>query len=88
MFKLNWANVKSAFIYGVLAMLGGALLAVVNAIMDAGTIFGLDWKVILDKGAMAALGAFVASLSIIKNLLTNDKGKFLGAIEVIPKTKY
>lgn len=88
LFKINFVNVKSAFVYGVVAMFLGALLAVASYIYEAGTIFGLDWKVVIDKGVMAALGTFVATVSIIKNLLTTDKGNFLGAVKVIPSTDY
>lgn len=80
--KLDWVNIRSAIVYGVVAIILGALLAIVNYIIDAGTIFGLDWKIVIDKGAMAALGAFVAVVSIVKNLLTTDRGNFLGAVKV------
>lgn len=88
LFKIDWVNVKSAIIYGLLAMALGAVLAVANYIIDAGTIFGLDWHLVIDKGAMAALGVFVAVVSIVKNLFTTDKGNFLGAIEVVPNKDY
>jgi len=88
MFALSGTNFKSAIIYGLLAMIIGFLFAVANAILDAHTIFGLDWKAIIDKGAIEALGLFVLTLSIIKNLLTNAKGKFLGLVAVIPDKDY
>lgn len=84
MFKINWVNIQSALVYGFLSAILGGLFSVLNYIIDAGTIYGLDWKAVLDKGAMASLGIFVTMISIVKNLLTTDKGNFAGVIEVIP----
>jgi hypothetical protein len=88
LFTLTWSNVKSALIYGLLAVVVTFLLVVCQMILDAGSIYGLDWLAILDKGALAVIGVFVSFLSIVKNLLTTADGKFLGFLEVIPdKTK-
>lgn len=83
--KLDWENWKSAVVYGLLAMVLGGVFAVGKYIFDAGTIFGLDWKIIIDKGAMASLGMFIATVSILKNLLTTSQGKFLGVTKVVSK---
>lgn len=72
-FKLSWVNVYSAIIYGLLAM---ALY-----VISKGTIFGLDWKVLLDIGALGLLS------SLIKNIFTTNEGNFVGLIKVIPSTK-
>lgn len=87
MFNLTWSNVKSALIYGVLSLVVMFLYTVGNSIIDAGTIFGLDWKAILDKGVVESLSVFVFGVSILKNLLTNNRGEFLGLTEVIPDKK-
>lgn len=67
--KLSLANVKSAFVYGVVSV---ALAIIANQ-----TIFGLDWHVLLDVGIMAILTSFV------KNLLTTDEGNFVGITKVV-----
>ena len=87
MFKLNLANLKSALTYGVLTLIACFSFSVVQSILNAGTIFGLDWKNIVDKGVIETLPIIVTALSLIKNLLTSDKGKFLGVITVIPEKK-
>lgn len=88
LFKIEGEQVKAAIVYGVVAMVCGAVLAVGNYVLDAGTIFGLDWKMIVDKGALAALGAFVTAVTFIASLLTTKKGNFLGAVKVVPDKKY
>lgn len=84
LFTLSWSNVKSALVYGGLAVVVTFLMVVGQSILDAGSIYGLDWATIIDKGAIAVIGVFVSLLSILKNLLTTSNGKFLGLLEVIP----
>ncbi len=84
---LSWTNIKSALVYGVLSTLVTFLLVVGISILAHGSIYGLDWPNILDKGAMAVIGVLVSLVSLLKNLLTDDKGKFLGLVQVIPPTK-
>lgn len=87
-FTLTWSNVKSAVIYGVLTAVVTFLLVVFTNIIEAGTIYGLDWAHIIDKGLVAVISVLVVGVSLLKNLLTNSQGKFLGILEVIPdKTK-
>lgn len=73
MLKLDWSNVKSALVYSV--------LAVALYIISKGSVFGLDWKIMVD---VAVLGLLT---SLTKNLLTTDNGKFLGVTTVIPDKK-
>lgn len=87
LFKLNWVNVKSAIVYGLVSMAFAAIVTFGEAIKAHGSIFGLDWHNIIDTTAMAVLGAFVTLTSVIKNLLTTEKGNFLGAVKVIPEQK-
>lgn len=84
---LNWANIKSAFVYGVLTSLTTFSLVVAQGIIDHGSIFSVDWTGLVDKGAIAVLGIFVTVISIFKNLLTDAQGKFLGLFTVIPDKK-
>jgi hypothetical protein len=81
---LNWANIKSAFVYGVLTSLATFLLVISQGILEHGSIFNVDWTGLVDKGAIAVLGVFVTIVSILKNLLTDAQGKFLGMVTVIP----
>lgn len=87
LFKLDWANIKSAIIYGLVAMAVVFVLSVAESIINAGSIFGVDWSNVVDQGAIKTLGVFVTLVSVVKNLLTTDKGNFLGAVEVIPEKK-
>lgn len=87
LFNLNWTNIKSAAIYGLLSMFLAFVLSIVESILKAQSIFGLDWHVIVNQGVIAALGIFVTTVSLVKNFLTTDKGNFLGIAEVIPDKK-
>lgn len=70
-FTLNWLDVKNALVFGVLT----ALVVVILEIINAKTIFGLDWKTLANDGVIALLGVFV---SFLKDLLTNSKGVIAG----------
>ena len=72
---LSKENLKSALVYAFL--LGS--LAMFIYVQDLGSIFLIDWKVLVNTGAMALIGAII---SLIKNLLTTNEGKFLGAVKV------
>lgn len=78
--QLDWSNIKSAIIYGIL----WAILVILMKIHDAGSIFNLDWKALADAGAIALTAS---GITILKNLLTTEKGNFLGIAKVIPETK-
>ena len=84
MFKIDWANIKSAIVYGLLSSLVLGVLASLGYVLKLGNIWGIDWKELTNVGILAAIGGFVAGISIIKNLLTTNSGKFLGITEVIP----
>jgi glycyl-tRNA synthetase alpha subunit len=68
--KLSLENIYSALVYGV--------VAVALYIIAQGTVFGLDWRMLVDIGALGILSSFV------KNLMTTDKGNFVGVVKVIP----
>jgi len=65
--KLDVNNVKSAVVYGV--------VAIALVIISQGTIFGLDWKQLADVGVVAVL------TSLVKNLFTTNDGNFAGIIK-------
>lgn len=66
---ISWINVKSALVYG--------LLAVILAIIAHGSIFGLDKYALVDVAVMGILTSFV------KNFLTTNDGNFAGVVKVI-----
>ncbi len=66
---ISWINVKSALVYGLLAM--------VIAIIAHKSIFGLDWYMLIDVAVMGVLTSFV------KNFLTTNDGNFVGVVKVI-----
>lgn len=84
LFNLNWTNVKSAIVYGLLAMVLTFVLSAAETILKAGSIFGINWHALIDQGAIAALGIFVTTTSLVKNFLTTSDGQFLGVTTVIP----
>jgi len=67
--QLSWINIKSAIVYGV--------IAVCLYIISKGTVFGLDWKILVDVGVMAILTSFT------KNFFTTNSGDFAGVIKVV-----
>ena len=75
--KLNWINIKSALVYGVLS----ALLAMVLYVTSVGDIFKVSWQALVNSGVF---GFLIVLVSLLKNLLTTDSGNFLGIIRVIP----
>jgi len=68
---LNWVEVKNALVLAFIT----ALVAIILSIVSAGNIFGLDWKVLANTGALAFLVFFVSTL---KDLLTTSKGVIAG----------
>ena len=68
---LNWVEVKNALVLAFIT----ALVAIILSIVSAGNIFGLDWKVLANTGALAFLVFFVSTL---KDLLTTSKGTIAG----------
>lgn len=77
MFTINWINVKSGLVYGLL----WGILAMFIEIQNVGNIFALDWKSLANTGVIAFV-AFV--IVLFKNMLTDSNGKFLGLTTVIP----
>lgn len=84
LFNVNWVNIKSAIVYGLLTMVVTFIASVAVTVYHAGTFYGIDWAHTIDQAGIEALGFFVAGISVLKNILTNDKGKFLNTVTVIP----
>lgn len=70
---LSWVNVKSALVYGVVM----GVVAVVFYMVKIGTVFALDWHVMLDAFVYGVL------TSVVKNILTTNEGNFLGSISTV-----
>ena len=68
---LNWVEVKSALVLAFIT----ALVAIIVKVISAGSVFGLDWKVLVNTGTLAFLAFFVSTL---KDLLTTSKGVIAG----------
>ncbi len=83
--KLSWVNVKSALVYGVLTLVSVFGLAVVQGVLKAGSLFGLDWKAIIDSATIATLPALISGLSLMKNFFTTSRGNFVGMVKVTPE---
>lgn len=76
---LTKANINSALVYFVLF----ALLDMALYVKSVGSVFNVDWRALVDAGFFGGL-AFL--ISVLKNLLTTQDGKFLGITQVIPST--
>lgn len=74
-FQINKEGVKSALVsVGLMAVLG-----VAGYIIGLGDVFAIDLKALVNVGVMALLTGVV---SLIKNFLTSDSGKFAGLTKV------
>jgi len=74
--KLSSVNVKSALVYGLL----WGLLAVLLQVQSAGSVFGLNWKDVVDTGVLAVIASVI---SLLKNLFTTNEGNFAGLVQVV-----
>lgn len=81
---LSWSNVKSAIVYGFLTSFVTFAAVFLAGIVSHGSIFGVDWYHLLDTSTIATLGVWIAMISLLKNLLTDAQGRFIGITEVIP----
>ena len=67
--SLSWINIKSSIVYG--------LLGVCVYVISKGTVFGLDWHILVDVGVIGIL------TSLTKNFFTTDSGDFAGVVKVV-----
>ncbi len=72
---LNWTNIKSAIVYAFLT----AILSMGGYVIGLGDIFKVQSHAIINIGVISALTAIV---SILKSLLTNSQGQFMGVVQV------
>lgn len=85
--KINWVNVKSGIVYAILLMLAMFLLSIVQSVIDHKSIFGIDWKLVIDHGALEALPTLLFVLVLFKNALTTNSGNFAGVVKVVDPGK-
>lgn len=69
---LDFGNIKGAIISTIIVGLGATLLYVYKV----GSVFNLDWQVVIDTFVMAGVG------SLVKNFFTDNEGKFMGKIQL------
>ena len=73
--KLNLKDLLNALMLGLLV----AILSVLIYIKTQGTIFGLDWKTILDIGIISLIASVA---DIVKSLLTTKSGNLVGLVKI------
>ncbi len=78
MFSLSITNYKNALVTVLLT----AVLAVVVYVVGLGDIFKVNWHDFVNIGVLALLNGLI---SLIKQFLTTDSGKFLGTVKVATK---
>lgn len=71
--KLDKENIKSALVYGLVFGLGAVLLYM----LKVGTVFALNWHMMVDAFVFGIIG------SLVKNLFTTNDGKFLGMVNTV-----
>jgi len=74
-FQLNWESVKSAIVSAALM----AIVAMAGYVIGLGDIFKVEYQPLVNIGVMSFLTGLV---SLIKNFLTSNSGKFAGTIQV------
>ena len=75
MFTINKTNIVNALVTVVLT----GVLAVAVYIVGLGDIFKIDSHTLINIGVLSILNGVI---SLIKNFLTTEKGKFLGVAKV------
>ena len=74
-FQINGKDIVSAMVSGLLM----GLLVVLVEIVQTGSIWGLEWKTLLNLGILAVITSMI---SFLKSLLTTDSGNFLGKVKI------
>ena len=65
----------NAFRSAIVSTVLWAFIAVAGYVISLGDIFVVEWKVLVNIGALSLLTGLV---SVIKNYLTNENGKVVG----------
>lgn len=78
MFSLSKENIKSAIVYVIVT----TLVAILLYILKVGSLFKINLHDLIDSGFMALT---VGVSSLLKNLFTDNTGKFLYITKVIPE---
>lgn len=64
------------------ALVSVLLMAVVQVgvyVIQIGNVFQLDWRVLVNLGVISLI---TGAVSVIKNMLTTDKGNFMGLTNI------
>lgn len=72
---MNWTNIKSALVMGLVA----GVIASIGYVLKVGDLFAIDVHALINVFALAGLTSISA---FITNLLTTQRGNFLGAVGV------
>lgn len=75
MFTIGLTELKSAFIFALVT----ATVAVIIYILSVGDVYKLDHHQLVNIGALSFLNGV---LSLLKNFLTTNSGKFMGLVKV------
>lgn len=78
--NLSKENIYSAIVYAVLM----ALVSMGIYIVGIGDIYKIETHALINSGILAFVTGII---SLLKNLLTDSNGKFLGMTPVIPPTE-
>ena len=70
-FSVSWLEVKEAIAVGIVTF----LIVIITEIIYAGSIWGLDWKTLVNDGTIAGLSVIG---TFLKSLLTTSTGKLAG----------
>ncbi len=79
LFKLDFTQIKSALVSGILT----AVLAGAGYVVGLGDIFAIDVHNLTNIVSLAFLTTII---SLVKSLLTTREGNFVGAVKVVPET--
>lgn len=74
-FSLNKKDIYDAIIVTFLI----AFLSMLGYVQQLGSIYLIDYKVLLDIGSMSLIGTIAV---LVKSLLTNNAGKFMGKVGI------
>lgn len=77
MLTLDSSNIKSAIVYAFLM----GIFSMAIYVVGVGDIWAIDAHVLINSGVLAFVTGII---SLVKNLLTDNSGKFAGIIKVIP----
>ncbi len=79
MFSVNTINIKNALVTIFIT----AIVTVFVYIVGLNNIFQISWHTLINLGVISLLNGFI---SLAKSFLTDNSGKFAGAVKIVPST--